>query len=214
MYFPILIDLTKFKAVVIGGGKVSLRKIKNLLEFDCKPDIISPIVVDELKEIIEKNELNLIKRKYQYGDLKNYSLVFASTGDSDADLLIEKECNELGILLNVADVPDLCNFIVPANIRRGFLTFSLASQGNSPFLVKFLKEKIEKTIPDEYSYISELAKELRNYLMNDIRFPDEKSKQAHFDSFLAIDWVNLIRNKGFSAAKEKLQGIIYELNDG
>jgi len=214
MYFPILIDLTKFKSVVIGGGKVSLRKVKNLLEFDCKPDIISPLVVDELKEIIEKNELNLVQRKYQYGDLKNYSLVFASTGDSEADLLIEKECNELGILLNVADIPDLCNFIVPANIRRGFLTFSLASQGNSPFLVKYLKDKIDKTVPEEYSLIAELAKDLRNYLMNDIRFPDEKSRQAHFDLFLAIDWVNLIRSEGFSAAKEKLQGIIYELSEG
>lgn len=214
MYFPILIDLTKFKSVVIGGGKVSLRKVKNLLEFDCKPDIISPIVVEELKEIIEKSQLNHLQRKYQYGDLKNYSLVFASTGDSDADSLIEKECNELGILLNVSDVPDLCNFIVPANIRRGFLTFSLASQGNSPFLVKFLKEKIEKTIPEEYSYISELAKDLRNFLMNDIRFPDEKSRQAHFDLFLAVDWVDLIHKEGFQSAKDKLQAIIYELSEG
>lgn len=214
MYFPILIDLNKFKAVVIGGGKVSTRKVKNLLEFDYKPDIISPDVCDELKDIIFQNELKLIQKKYEYGDLKNYNLVFASTGDSDVDLMIESECKDLGILLNVADVPDLCNFIVPANIRRGYLTISIASQGNSPFLVKFLKETIDKTIPSEYSYISELAKELRKYLINDIRFPDEKSRQAHFDSFLAIDWIQLIRNEGFSAAQEKLQEIIYELSEG
>lgn len=214
MYFPILIDLTKFKAVVIGGGKVSTRKVKNLLDFECKPDIISPEVIDELEEIIKKNQLTLIQRKYEYGDLKNYSLVFASTGDSDVDLMIEKECSELGILLNVADVPDLCNFIVPANIKRGFLTLSLASQGNSPFLVKYLKEQINKTLPEEYTFISELARDLRNYLMNDIRFPDEKSRQAHFDLFLSIDWVSLIRNEGYSAAQEKLQEIINELSDG
>ncbi len=214
MYFPILIDLTEFKAVVIGGGKVSTRKVKNLLEFECKPDIISPEVIDELKKIIEQNKLNFFQKKYEYGDLKNYNLVFASTGNSDVDLMIEEECKELGILLNVADVPDLCNFIVPANIKRGYLTLSLASQGNSPFLVKYLKNKIDKTIPEEYSLISELAKDLRNYLMNDIRFPDEKSRQAHFDLFLNIDWVSLIRKEGFLAAREKLQELINELNEG
>lgn len=214
MYFPILIDLNKFKVVVIGGGKVSTRKVKNLLDFECKPDIISPEVIDELKEIIENNHLKLIQRKYEIGDLKSYNLVFASTGDSEVDSMIENECNDLGILLNVADVPELCNFIVPANIKRGFLTLSLASQGNSPFLVKYLKEQINKTLPEEYSFISELARDLRNYLINDIRFPDEKSRQAHFDLFLSIDWVSLIRNEGYSAAQEKIQEIINELNDG
>lgn len=213
MYFPILIDLNKFRTIVIGGGKIACRKVKNLLNFDCKPDIISPEIIDELRKIIDELKLNYIPRKYNYGDLKNYSLVFASTGDPEADLMIEKECNELGIMLNVADVPDLCNFIVPANILRGYLTVSIASQGNSPFLVKYLREQFENVIPEEYSFISEMAMELRNYLINDIRFPDEKSRQAHFDSFLAVEWIEIIRTRGKQGAKEKLQEIINELNE-
>ncbi len=183
-YFPILIDLTKYKALVIGGGCIAERKVKNLLEFGAKPDVISPEVTPGLKKMIEDEGLSFAKRKYIAGDTEKYNLIFSATGDAEADKMLEKECTDSGKLLNVADVPLLCNFIMPATIKRGSLTFSIASQGDAPFLVKHLRKKLESELPRNLEEISAAASELRKKMIESGIYYDAQKREEIIEEFL------------------------------
>jgi precorrin-2 dehydrogenase/sirohydrochlorin ferrochelatase len=126
-YFPILIDLSKFKSLVIGGGKIATRKVYNLLDFNTLVTVIAPDITDDLIQLKENGNIIWEERKYKAGDIKDFDLVFCATGDTAVDNLVFEECKEQGVLLNVADVPALCNFIMPSTIKRGDLTISVVS---------------------------------------------------------------------------------------
>ena len=208
MYFPLLIDLKKSKVLVVGGGSVSTRKVKNLIDYQCLPDIISPAITDELNEIIKKNGIRWVKRIYARGDAFLYSLVFCSTGDLKADNLVHFDCSEKGILLNVADVPDLCSFILPATVKRGNLTVSAASQGSAPFFIKSVREMLENIFPSEYSEITELAGEFRELVLNRKAIISSNGKEDMFREFLKVNWIKLIRESGMEIAKKTMYDIL------
>ena len=197
-YFPILIDLRKFNAVVIGGGEVATRKVKNLLEFGACPVIIAPDVTDELKELILRNNLEHKPRKYNKGDLNGFNLVFVATDSPEIDNEILEEAKQTGCIVNFADQPELCNFIVPSFIKRGELVISISTQGKVPFLSRFVRECLEEKFPPSFTQFVELSKILRNKLKQDnVR---GEMKEKIIDEFLAIKWVEIIEDEGFDYA--------------
>ncbi len=160
-YFPIFLDLEKFKVLVVGGGSVATRKVENLLEFDAYPTIISPWVTEELKCLIDKHKLNYFKRKYQKGDSQGFSFIFAATDDPEVDTSILEDCHGRNVLVNFSDKPDICNFIMPSFIRRDDLVIAISTQGKAPFLSKYIRECLEKRFPPDYGDFVQLAKLLR-----------------------------------------------------
>jgi len=195
MYYPILIDLSKFKSLVIGGGKVATRKVLNLIQFSNIPKIISPELCDDLKDIIALYRIDYSRKKYEKGDLRGFNLVFAATGDRDCDLMIESECKELDILLNVADVPELCSFILPATIKKANITISVSSQGTAPFYAKYIKENIEKQLSPQIDDISALAEYFRFKLIKNISSNDLQKRDYLIKKFLDTDWERLFNEK-------------------
>lgn len=156
-YFPILIDLEKFKSLVIGGGEIATRKVENLLNFNARPKVIAPEITQELRELIDLYNLEYDNRKFRQGDLQGFSLVFVATDDPSLDTLIKEEAEKSGAIVNFADQPEICNFIVPSYIKRGDLVISISTQGKAPFLSKWLREILEKKFPSNYKEFVELA---------------------------------------------------------
>lgn len=209
-YFPVFIDLSRFPTMVIGGGAVSFRKVMNLLEFNGKVTVIAPELCDELIQLNLEKKIEIIKRKYEKGDIKVSKLIFAATGDEEADRQIYDECKEEGALLNVADIPELCNFIMPSIIKKGDFTVAVSSQGNSPFLVKAMKKIIEDSLPENIGIITMLAGEFRNRLMKENLYSNEQLRNKLIDKFLKTDWDSIIGENGIEAAQQTLNKILLE----
>lgn len=170
-YYPIMLDIRDKKCKVIGGGKVAQRKVTTLLAYGAVVEVISPVISDKLIKYYNQGKINLIQREYVYGDLKDSYLVYAATNDEKANKACLKECREKEILLNVVDRPEMCDFIVPANIRRGHLSISISTNGKSPMLSTRIKKELEKLFPEEYKEYLDILGELRDRVkieVNDI----------------------------------------------
>lgn len=205
-YFPVLLDLAKFPCLVVGGGAIALRKAQNLIEFNLSGiAVISTKFEEGFYELEKSGKVNLIQREFQAGDAKGYKLVFGATGNEEADKLILEECEKEGALLNIADIPDKCNFIMPATIKRGDFTASFSTQGKAPFYTKEKKEQFERILSPMVADVAELAAQFRKKLMSDERYSNPVKRYALFHDFLNIDWELILYNEGKDAARFKME---------
>ncbi len=210
-YFPLLLDLTNFPCLVVGGGKVALRKTLALLEFNANVTVVSPKVCDELIRLGKESKINLVKSEYSSKFLENTKIAFCATDNPKVSEVVREDTEKRDILLNVADVPALCDFIIPANIKRGGLTVSISSQGKVPFLVKFVKDKLEKFLPASFSEIFQLAKIYRAKVLEKNYIFNNGNKETAFKEFLNVDWQNILNKEGFDSAKDYMQTILEKL---
>lgn len=210
-FFPVLINLQNFPCLVVGGGDVAGRKVLSLLDFNAHVTIVSPKVSKEIENLKKKGSLSIIKTEYDKKYLKGIKIVFCATDNPKINKKVHDDCKQNGILLNVADVPDLCDFILPANVRRGNLTISISSQGKSPFFVKEMKKKLNQIIPPVYEKISELAADYRKQVLSDQFGSKSANHKANmFRKFTDIDWESVVREKGKKKSKELLNVLLRE----
>lgn len=141
VFYPVFFDLRGREVVVVGGGKVAVRKARGLIEAGAKVTVVAPDLAEEI-DVIWK------KRRYRRGDLKNAALAFAATNDRAVNARIATEAKSLGIPVNVADAPDECDFIVPSRVRRGNLQIAVSTGGESPRMAKELRKQLESVLPD------------------------------------------------------------------
>lgn len=207
-YFPILIRLDNKKVLVVGGGNIALRKVEDLLKFGIIPDIISMGITSKLLKIIIHNDIICKLKEFEKSDVLNYDIVLAATNNPDIDKIIAEDCIKNNILLNVADVPELCSFILPSTIKKGNLTISVGSQGESPFFAKAVKENIESQIPEHLEDIAKLAAIFRKLFLENHDYRNSTQRNQLIKEFLKTDWNNLIENSGFDEALKKVNEIL------
>ena len=135
-YFSICLDLSGKICIVIGGGKVAERKVQGLLACGARVTVVSPELTTGLEELAAEEKINLIQRPYQEGDLLGAFLAIAATDEPQVQRRVHAEAMHANLLLNVADVPELCNFILPASLRRGDLVIAVSTGGRSPALAR------------------------------------------------------------------------------
>ncbi|MGB5531097.1 MAG: bifunctional precorrin-2 dehydrogenase/sirohydrochlorin ferrochelatase [Ignavibacteriaceae bacterium] len=212
VFFPILINLHKLPCLVIGGGNVAFRKVTTLLNFKIKATIVAPNICKPLKELSKKNKIKIIRKSYHKDLLKNYEIIFCATDNPQINQAVSKDCKAENKLLNVADVPDLCDFILPAVVKRGDLTISVSSQGRAPFFAKEIKNKIDHIFPSYYEDIIDLAGNFRSVIMKNKKLNSFKIKEKAFTKFFMIDWKKALKSEGKKKANEYLRNIIRELH--
>jgi len=203
-YFPIFINLANKRALVIGGGTIAYRKLLNLLDFDINTVCLSPQFHEEIEQLAEYSKIELIRRKYKENDVMDFDIVFAATNNPEADKQIRSDCDKFGILLNVADVPDLCTFIMPAYIKRGKITVAISSGGTAPFYAKQLKKRLDDFLPEQESQLAELAAYFRTLLVNIPNYSNEESRNVFINLFQSEDWFSILKKKGYEKAKQKV----------
>lgn len=211
-FYPILISLNRFPCLIIGGGKVAFRKVLSLQEFNAKITIISPRICKPLLELAEKDKIKIIKRSYSKEVIKDYKIIFSATDKPEINKIVRNDCTNEGILLNVVDNPELCDFILPANIKRGNLTISVSSQGKAPFYTKEMKKKLEDFISPIYEDIVDLAGEFRKHLLTGNKVKSAKAKTKMFKKFTSINWEKILTENGEKSSKYYVQKILRESN--
>lgn len=216
VFFPILINLKKFPCMVVGGGKVAYRKILALLEFNTKITIVSPRLCRPLIELAAKNKIKIIKKSYSKEYLKNIKIVFCTTDNEKINKAVYNDCTANGILINVADKPSLCDFILPANLKRGDLTISVSSQGKAPFYAKEIKNKLDDLIPPVYADIIRLAGQFRSHLLTNLNNTGDaglkkrsaKVKAKMFNRFSKTNWEEVIAGNDGRPSSYYIQKIL------
>src|SRR5262245_39164843 len=118
-FIPIFLQVAGKPCLVVGGGEVALRKIRTLAAAGAAVPVISPEIIPAISELASAGVIGVRRRAYQEGDMAGHHLVYAATGDAELGGRLFEEARRLNILINVADTPDCCSFIVPSVIRRG-----------------------------------------------------------------------------------------------
>ena len=205
--YPItLVDLGNTCCVVVGGGEVAARKVASLREAGARPLVISPALCDALQRRVETGELDVTAREYQPGDLTGVRLVIAATDDPEVNEAVWREAQAAGCLVNVVDDPGRCNFHVPATVRRGALTLSISTGGNSPLLARRIRQVLEEQFDTAYQAYLDLLGRLRPTVQEQIADPAQR-KQL-WEALLDSDILDLLRADDSRAARHRADEII------
>jgi siroheme synthase-like protein len=153
-FYMACLDVAGRRCVVVGGGAVGHEKAAGLAACGADVTVVSP----ELHPSFSELDVEWLPRPYRRGDLDGAFLVIVATGDRAVDETVWRDAEELGKLCNVADVPELCNFILPAVHREGPIAVAVSTGGASPALAKRLRSQIAELVTPEHA---ELAEELR-----------------------------------------------------
>ncbi|MCC6366547.1 MAG: bifunctional precorrin-2 dehydrogenase/sirohydrochlorin ferrochelatase [Bryobacterales bacterium] len=142
-YYPVFLDLRGREVLVVGAGKVALRKVKGLLEAGAKVTVVSP----QWEEGFAGLDVTLRKRRFRASDVtESTALVFAATDERKVNHAVAQAAARRRIPANVADAPEECDFLVPARLRHGDVQIAISTGGRSPRVAKALREKLENAL--------------------------------------------------------------------
>lgn len=178
-YFPFFVDLEGRRGLIIGGGRVALRKVEKLLSYGPALTVVAPEPVPELAAL----PVELVRRAFQTEDLDRADFVIAATDDQGENHRISALCQERKLPVNVVDDKAACSFLFPALVRRGNLSVGISTGGSSPTAAVWLKEQIEGLLPEQTEEILTWLEEQRPVLKK--RLPDQRERAACFARLFA-----------------------------
>ncbi|WP_287387329.1 precorrin-2 dehydrogenase/sirohydrochlorin ferrochelatase family protein [Lachnospira sp.] len=158
-YFPFFVDVTNLHGLIIGGGNIALEKVERLLAFDAKITLIADRISDEIKKYADRMEL--IEEKYYKEILEKADYVVAATDNTKLNEIVYSDARKLNLLVNVVDVPDMCDFIFPSVMKKGKLVVGVSTSGAGPQVAIRLRKKIEESIPSDIEEILDQLAEAR-----------------------------------------------------
>lgn len=210
-YFPVNLHIADRKCVVIGGGRVAARKVASLLECGGAVEVVSPELTDELQELHQQGRLLWRDRSYQPGDLAGAFLVIAATDAEDVQAAVFAEASAANQLINVADVPPRCNFILSAVVSRGDLVIAVSTAGKSPALASRIRKQLAEAYGDEYGTVVEIMGILRPVVLA-LGLGSGRNKKI-FNALLADDFVTWVQSGDWSAMENHLRTVLGERLD-
>ncbi len=163
-YYPIFLNISGRKCVVVGGGPVALRKTRALFEHGASVEVISPDLCPELSQLEKNGTVHVLHRDYERGDLGGAVIAVAATDDSKINGKVAEEARDTGVLVNVVDEPQYSDFIVPSYLRRGDVTIAVSTGGRSPALARKIRTKLEEDFGVEYVSLVLMVGEVRSEL--------------------------------------------------
>jgi len=167
---------------MVGAGKVALRKVETLLECGACIRVIAPEATSELQQLARAGTVSWLARPFEPGDLDGCALVFAATQNEEVNREVVREAHRRGLLINVVDVPDLCDFYVPSVLRRGPLAVTVSSTGCSPAFSRRLSRKLGEQLHPSLGRYLELLAEARAEVRR--RLPDDTERRMALNSAL------------------------------
>ncbi len=159
--YPLFIQLVGQPVVVIGAGEVAQRKIQTLLSRGARVRVVAPEATDEVRRLADDGAIAWERRPYEEGDLAGALVAFAATSDRAVNERVYAEATARPMLVNVVDVPDLCNAIVPSIMGRGRLQVAVSTDGASPETAKAIRRGFEERFPAWWEQYMDLLHEVR-----------------------------------------------------
>src|SRR5450755_2313699 len=151
------------RCVVVGGGDVGLEKVEGLLACDADVTLVAPDAHPALIQLALEGSIRWERRDYESSDLERCLIAIAATDDTDVNIRVFEDAEARAMLVNVVDVPPLCNFILPAIVRTGPLAVAISTAGASPALAKRMKREIGELFGEPYATLAVLLNDARGW---------------------------------------------------
>jgi siroheme synthase-like protein len=182
-FYIACLRLSGRRCLVVGGGDVGLEKVEGLLLCGGDVTLVAPHAHDELVRLATERSIVWERREYVASDLEGSFLVIAATDDSEVNIAVHEDAEARAMLVNVVDVPPLCNFILPAIVRSGPLAIAISTAGASPALAKRMKREIAEQFGEDYARLAVLLNDARGWAKATL--PTFQERKAFFDSIVS-----------------------------
>jgi len=201
-FYIACLRLTGRRCVVVGGGDVGLEKVEGLLACDADVTLIAPDAIPPLRELADEGSIAWQRRPYATGDLDATFMVIAATSDTDVNIRVFEDAERRAMLVNVVDVPPLCNFILPAVVRQGPLAIAISTAGASPALAKRLKREIGAVYGEPYARLAIILNDARGWAKATL--PTYQDRKEFFESIVNgdPDPIQLLRDGDDAAVRD------------
>ncbi|MBT7607304.1 MAG: bifunctional precorrin-2 dehydrogenase/sirohydrochlorin ferrochelatase [Actinobacteria bacterium] len=196
--YPVNLDLTGRRVLVVGAGPVAARKVAGLLDAGADVTVVAPTAVDE---IADDSGVRWHERPYRRGEVASYRLAVTATGDPDVDDQVHRDAEAAGVWLNSADDPERCTFTLPAVSRHGDLQVTVSTNGNSPAVSRWLRQSLFDDIGPEHAAVLDLASEVRT----ELREATSTSESPAWGIALNDALVDTVRRGDLDAARAALR---------
>src|SRR5579875_1748514 len=173
------------RCVVVGGGEIALEKVEGLLACDAEVTLVAPRAVPELAELAAEGSIAWRRREYRAEDLDGCLIAIAATGDTDVNIDVFNDAEVRSMLVNVVDVPPLCNFILPAIVRTGPLAVAISTAGASPALATRMKREIAELFGTAYAELAVMLNDVRGWAKGTL--PTYQDRKEFFESIVNGD---------------------------
>jgi precorrin-2 dehydrogenase/sirohydrochlorin ferrochelatase len=185
-FYIACLKLTGRRCLVVGGGEIGLEKIEGLLACDGEVTLIAPEAEPALREYAEEGSIRWEQRVYAGPeDLEGVFMAIAATNDTDVNIAVYDDAERRAMLVNVVDVPPLCNFILPAIVRTGPLAIAISTAGASPALAKRIKREVEGQFGEPYARLAVLLNEVRGWAKGTL--PTYQDRKVFFEGIVGGD---------------------------
>lgn len=196
--YPVNLLIAGAPVLVVGGGPIALRKVAGLLESGARVTVIAPNAVDEL---VARDDVNWRRRRYRFGDAAAYRLVISATGIRKVDEKVYRDAVDAGVPVNVADVPHLCTFTLPAIARRGDVQVAVSTNGRSPAMASWLRDQLAAAVPDAIGDALDLVAEVRA----ELKAAGQSTEIVGWHDAFDAGFVQLVTNGKHAAARNLLR---------
>jgi precorrin-2 dehydrogenase / sirohydrochlorin ferrochelatase len=184
-FYIACLKLTGRRCVVIGGGDVGLEKVEGLLACDGEVLLISPDAIEPLERLAEEGSIAWERREYRTGDLEATFIAIAATNDTDVNIRVFEDAERRAMLVNIVDVPPLCNFILPAIVPTGPLAYANSTAGASPALAKRIKRQVAEEYGEPYARLAVMLNDVRGWAKGTL--PTYHDRKVYFESIVNGD---------------------------
>lgn len=197
-HYPVNLLVEGKPALVVGGGRIALGKVRGLLDAGAAVTVVAPDVLDELAAL---PDVVIERRPYERGEAARYRLAVTATGDPDVDQAVHDDADAAGVWVNSADDPERCTFTLPARVRRGDLLVTVSTGGRSPGLASWLRERLDEELGPEYETLLEVLADERARL----RATGASSEHPGWKTALRSGMLDRIREGDLAGARELLR---------
>ncbi len=184
-FYIACLSLRGRRCLVVGGGEIALEKVEGLLACDARVVVVAPQLQPTLADLAVEGSITWEPRPFAAGDLQGTFMAIAATDDSDVNIRVYELAEERAMLVNVVDVPPLCNFILPAIVRMGPLAIAISTAGSSPALAKRMKREIAEQFGDAYAELAVMLNEVRGWAKGTL--PTYQDRKVFFESIVNGD---------------------------
>jgi precorrin-2 dehydrogenase/sirohydrochlorin ferrochelatase len=193
------------RCLVVGGGDIGLEKVEGLLACDADVTLVAPEAHPGLIELAREGSIRWEQREYEPPDLEGCLIAIAATNDTDVNIRVFDDAERRAMLINVVDVPPLCNFILPAIVRTGPLAVAISTAGASPALAKRMKREIGEMFGEPYAVLAVLLNDVRGWAKATL--PTYQDRKEFFESIVngEPDPVELLRTGDARAVRDLIE---------
>ena len=182
-FYIACLKLTGRKCVVVGGGEIGLEKVEGLLACSGEVVLIAPMAIEPLRQLAEEGSITWEQREYAGPrDLEGMFMVIAATDDTEVNIRVYDDAERRAMLVNVVDVPPLCNFILPAIVRTGPLAIAISTAGASPALAKRMKIEIAGLYGEEHARLAVILNGVRGWAKSTL--PTYQDRKSFFEGIV------------------------------